>query len=117
MALPLCTQKPHNLPMPRRTPDRAQQLALQQGWTRIRCLFRNPDFWKDLIEERRQFAAGDDWWSSSSEFFKKYDLQWFPLGLLSTGRTLPATPKACEKLILDSLKSAQHDPRKGSRLL
>lgn len=103
--------------MPRRTPDRAQRLALQQGWTRIRCLLRNQDFRKDLIEERRQFAAGDDWWSSSGDFFKKWNLQWLPLGLLSADRSLPSTPQACEELIKKSLKSAQHDPRKASQHL
>src|SRR5437764_536862 len=117
MTLPLCTQKPHNLAMPRRTPDRAQHLALQQGWTRIRCLLRNPDFRKDLVMERRKFAAWSPRSSSRSTFFTKWGLKWLPLSLLDPDSKLPATPQACEDLIQESLKSAEHDPRQASRLL
>jgi hypothetical protein len=57
MALPLCTQKPHNLPMPRRIGKEARQKSFQQLTAQWRYLLRNPDFRKDIQRVRRGYPT------------------------------------------------------------
>jgi hypothetical protein len=102
--------------MPRRTVEKANKVAAQRAAARIRCLVRNRDFRRDLMAVRRQLPR-DHRMESYFAFLAKWDLQWFPSRLLTSGDQLPATPQGYETVIFQQMREYLHSQHPDNRFI
>lgn len=102
--------------MSRRTIEQARKIAAQRAAARIRCLIRNIEFRKDLLEVRKKFLI-DKNMEAYLGFLHKWDLRWFPHSLIMGDDRLPGTPQSYEKIITKEMAEYLHSPDPDKRFI
>ena len=96
--------------MPRRTLQQAQHAAIEEIIVRTRFLLRNRDFRRDLMEVQRRFTT-DRNMESYFELLHNWDLQWFPVKLISAGDHLHGTVEGYEAALAEAMIASRDSPR------
>jgi len=91
--------------MPQMTPKKAMLQMLNEGFTKLRCLIRNREFRKDLLNARRNFDK-DEELDSCFSLLSKWKLDWFPLEVMRPGYHIPKSVQEFERVIFNALKES-----------
>ena len=96
--------------MPRRTAQQAQKAAIKEIIARTRFLVRDPVFLRDLMKVRQRYKT-DPAMESYFEFLNEWDLQWFPLQLMTAGDDLLGTVEGYEAALAKAMIAGMDSPR------